>query len=286
MANWKEKWNYKPVFIGEINEETKNRFKVAQIQELFSVKSQVKTYCFNQIIQLIVSIANDILTSLNLPSIAISEEQVLLLTKKEFKDNVLMNEDDAGKCCTGYIYIIKQRDNVRLIHDLSHEISHLISFYRLKIKKRTKDKIAIDSESGYTVNIGTNSFLFDGLSEATTELFAYEIRKRFVEQTNFLTVKDAERLCNTLVYYEHISLIRVLLSIYAKGGLSKDLLFKSYIDGSNDFINTLKACSLKAYEQLMILDSHNYNILNTAFKIGGEKLEKEVNKELSYGFKE
>ncbi|PLX26534.1 hypothetical protein C0583_06955 [Candidatus Parcubacteria bacterium] len=284
MSDWVGKWNYKPKFIGDFDQDTMERFKVAQMQELFNVRTIQRTAFLNDILDKVIYFANEVLDDLLFPRIDISKEQFCLLTKKEFDEKVAMRDSDAGKCHTGFVYVMVNKDIVRFIHDLTHEISHLVSFYCLIIKKLSPCKQSVSNQQGYTINCRNGRHYFGGLDEATTELFARRIRKKIVDQTDLLSFEEWNKLCSFFVYIRNVSLLITLLTTYIESDISDKLLFKSYIDGSSDFLKAVERVLPGANKHLMTLEGDTMDVGVIAYRMGGKRLESAFKKELSYFF--
>jgi hypothetical protein len=277
MEIWKEKWNYSPVFIGKISDKTKSDFLLPKIAEIYNVSSlpwnDFESYAVTQILN-----ASENLFKLNgLRPIKVHNEQIIILDKDVFKDKLANSEEEVGKCSNGYIYVCRNEDRSKFLCDLAHELSHLFSFYSLAIKEEGGYRFIDVWKRGFSLIKENDKFFYDGLNEAATDLWSKVVlQKLFISYPDILDKEKKDEALNYYAYPFHASLLEELISKMTSNNILIWPLFKSYFDGSSDFLNLLKNELPTLVKPIKTMTSEKESALKVAEIIGGCLLLKKI----------
>lgn len=278
MKIWKEKWNYKPIFVNKVGKETRERFAMAQIAELYDVSSLTVSDFENSLIDKALDTSERLFKLNRIRPIIVCKEQVIVLNPVEFKNKIANKENDAGKCSSGYIYICRNKNKAIFLSDLLHELSHLYSFYSLEIREGGKQRFIKVSQTGYSI-ITSTELLYDGLNEATTDIFSKIIMKElFRRYPEILSVDEKDYALNYYGYPYHATLLEEIIFHLTEENVLLLPLLKSYIDGSSDFINQLKKELPQAVEVLKQMNNNSDSVFKAAFSLGGDDLVEKMKK--------
>jgi hypothetical protein len=233
MKIWKEKWNYKPIFIGNVSDQTKDAFALPVIIELYGVSSLPFNELESNLISKILKINKRLFQMNEIKPIIVNKEQIVILSQDDFKMKIADNETENGKCSNGYIYVCRNNDISVFLNELSHALSHLLSFYSLAIKEEDKIRHINVRQSGCS-NLWKK--YYDGLNEAVTELWSKVILREFFRiYPNILSEKEKDIALNYYGYPYHATLIEEIIYNLVDNNVLVWPLFKSYFFGSSDF---------------------------------------------------
>ncbi|NLZ74541.1 hypothetical protein GX917_01370 [Candidatus Falkowbacteria bacterium] len=273
MKMWKEKWNYSPVFVGDVSEQTKNDFSLPVIKELYNISSLPLNDAESGLISKILKVSNELFKINDIMPINICREQVRILHQSEFQEKVATKNTDQGKCLNGYIYVCRNNDISIFVSDLVHELSHLLSFYSLEIEESGKKRYINLKQSGYSIKGEGNIYNYDGLNEAVTELWSKIILQQlFNKYPTILGDEEKDKALNYYAYPYHVALVEeIIFNLTDKNSLIWPL-FKSYFDGSADFLRLLEEKLPKAFIALKGMNNDPQSVFETAYNIGGKRL--------------
>ncbi len=274
---WKGKWNYLAYFSKGINPHTRSRFQKARICKVYGVRT-LRRSCFERTaIQVAISALNEVLHDLGIKGVPISYDQILVLDLEKFIKEVNLGKRDRGAAAgNGFAYI--PRNNVRrarFIHDVTHELAHLASFYGLSLSKSGNKVMINQSRSGYSIWKPKRT-QFSGLNEAATEILAQLIRRKLPAEIG-LTEKERQELFNIGVYVPQCILVMGLLK---HSSLPLSLLLRSYIDGSDDFLRELGLRIPHAQQALSVMNLTDKSPRHAAKTIAGKKGEQMLEEEM------
>lgn len=273
MKKWKEKWNYHPNFLGEVSDQARRDFTPPRIANLYNVKSLDWTNFERKMIEKILAVSKNFFKVNVIKPIKVHSEQIIILDREEFKDKVSDRESDSGKCSTGYVYVCRNDDRSVFLNDFLHELSHLFSFYSLSIKENKKNRMIDMRQLGYSIKKFQEDCSYDGLNEAATELLAKSILREFLkENPNILTDKEVEKALYYLAYPYHATLLEEVIFNLTSDNVLVAPLFKSYFDGSHDFLDLLRKELPAAHLAFRKMDATKKSALEAAFLIGGSSL--------------
>lgn len=257
MANWHEKWNYRPIFVGEVSKGTRREFSVAQVAELYDITYLSWNDFESEVIAKILEISTSVLEINGIRPIKVHNEQIIILEKDVFLDKVANSENETGKCSNGFVYVCRNENKSVFVSDLSHELSHLYSYYSLQIKEDGEFRYIDTAQLGYSLLLGKNKHDYDGLNEAVTEMWSKVILSQlFREYPALLTESEQEEALSYYAYPYHAALIEEIIFKMTKDNVLALPLFKSYFDGSTDFLDLLN-------EELPLMGEHLRLMTNT-----------------------
>jgi len=262
MNSWKSKWNYAIEFEGDVDNKTRKLFQTPQINNIFDVKSLRHNSFEKRAIQDTIKATNRVLKRLSFPRIYISSNQFIILDRKEYETRVADNEFNGGKFSYGFVYLIRNKNKIKFLHDLTHEISHFVSFYGLSVTEIEDLRKMNLAKSGYSEK-KDEPYLFDGLNEAATELFSLQIKE---------ILGDFYQLPKNITsqYPEQVIIVEKLISSVKNKDLLMKLLFKSYIDGSEDFLDLMESEIPGSREHLKMLQADEKSPYTIARLMGEE----------------
>jgi hypothetical protein len=277
---WKEKWNYSPHFIGNINEDTKKDYSIAKIIKIHNVSSLTWTPLEEKIIRAIVNAGNNLFKINNFNQIRVFDRQIIILDDAVYKDRVKMSENEGGSCSFGYVYVRRRENLCDFIIDLAHELSHLFSFYSLSIKEDNKNKKRFINfhKLGFHLSDEEDkvSFYF-GINEAATDIWSKAILSEVIRTgflNDFLDKEKKDFILHNFAYDLHVKLIEEIVLNKIEG--SSFYFIKSYFDGSNDFCEFLEKKNPGVLPVLKNMDNTRESVINVAHEVGGEKLKDKI----------
>ncbi|MFC1678543.1 hypothetical protein ACFLZ9_02260 [Patescibacteria group bacterium] len=122
---------------------------------------------------------------------------------------------------------------------------------------------------------------FDGLSEAVTELFAYQILTALLVTTRLFTEKEIRDLLIPRVYFEHIMLLKQLLLATTTNDeeliFLKYVLFDDLLSGKYTLLQKLNQAIPGSVKILSKMDTKKESAHQAASQFGFD-LEKIINK--------
>lgn len=281
MKEWKQKWNYQPCYKGEVSAKTKKEFANAQIKELYDTSSFSWNDFEREAVTKVIELANYMLKVNGFKAIKICDKQIIILTDKEFVKKIREGQTEVGKYSSGYIYVCRNEDRAAFVSNLAHEISHLLSFYSLRIEEKERMRIVNLRQTGLSFKTEDGKCLFDGLNEAFTDIWAKVILIQvFQRYPNLLSKEEIkEALISNYGYLYHALLLEEILFKLTKNRVLVWPLFKSYIDGSLDFILAVENVLPAAAKALKVMSREKESALEVAFLIGGDELRKKISME-------
>ncbi len=191
----------------------------------------------------------DVLASINqnLGQLGFEENQLTvdrihIVSDEEFEAKVGAH---GGEYHKGHLYIRRQDDPLEFLRDLSHEMAHMSGFTRMVVtKKEGEQDITIEQRIGTRMhNPSTGKLFFEGLTEATTEMFAMEVRARLRDSQSMESVEHGE-----LTRYERykpqvIVLNHIIDRLAAHEGVDRwdifDDLQRDHVSGKAGFLKRL-----------------------------------------------
>lgn len=240
MRIWKEKWNYEPIFIGSVSDQTKNDFALPVIAELYDVSSLSFNNIENDLISKILRVCKKLFEINNVKPIVVNKQQIIILNQNVFKRKILNNDNETGKCSSGYVYVCRNNNIPVFLSELAHELSHLFSFYSLLIKEEYGKRYINVYRLGYYFKDG-DDVKYNGLNEAVTELLSKVILKElFKTYPDVLNANEKDEALNYYGYPYYVALLEEIIFNLDNSNFLTWLLFKSYFDGSSDFLKILK----------------------------------------------
>ncbi len=277
MEVWKEKWNYAPIFIGEVSAQTKFDFSLPQIAELYKVSSLVCNNFEKNVIAKILDISKNIFKINSLKPIKVHKKQIIILDRDVMVDKIVDSNKENGKCSNGYIYVCRNNNKSVFISDLSHELAHLHSFYSLGIIEQGESRCIETIRLGYSLKKSDVNYLYDGLNEAVTDLWSKVIlRELFRAYPEILTENEKKKALKYYAYPYHVTLLEEIIFNMTRGNVLVWPLFKSYFDGSSCFLDLLEKELLLSLEPIKKMTNQKESALKTAEMIGGSSLLQKV----------
>lgn len=273
MKIWKEKWNYKPVFVGKVSAETELYFSLPKINEIYNVSSVAWSDFESLVIAKVLSVSNYLLKVNNIRNIKVHKKQIIILKKDVFIDKVADRDDQGGKCSYGYIYVCRDENKVKFLSDLTHELSHLLSYYSLAISGSNNGKSVNLRKTGYSMFCEDGNFFYDGLNEAVTDLWPKVILKQlFRIYPGMLPEKQKEEALNFYAYPYHVTLLEEIIFNMTQDELLVWPLFESYFNGTSCFLSLLEKELPLSIEPIKKMTNQKESVLTTAEMIGGSSL--------------
>ncbi len=273
MITWKEKWNYLPVFIGEVSTNTKSDFLLPKIVKIYNVSSLPWNDFESYAITNILNASKNVLKVNGIKTIKVYNKQIIILDRDVFNDKVANSEEEVGKCSNGYVYVCRNKDKSRFLCDLAHELSHLLSFYSLIIKEEGDNRFIGVRKTGYTLIDEGDELFYDGFNEAVTDLWSKVIlQELFRLYPNTLNNKKKDEALNYYAYPFQVSLLKEIIFNITSNNILIWPLFKSYFDGSFDFLNLLEKELPISAEPIKTMTSQKESVFKTAEIIGGHSL--------------
>lgn len=276
MAVWKGKWNYKACFLGDVTEASRVKHSVAYIFKRYPVEMiDVNAFEMDAIFCALDGLES-LLGRLDLCSIPISLTQIIITTEKEFRSKVCGDPNVHGKTWAGLAYVYRQENKVAFLRTLTHEIAHLASFYRLRIKHfNGKDNASVANIGFCHYDVNRNVDYF-GFNEAATELFALELRKEIAAKYSLLSKKQSEDLLSSAFYLPQLVLLSNILYCCGNPAHARFILHRSYIKGTDDFYRLLNMWLPGASQKLSLLSRSQSSAFRVAEEIGGEPARNEL----------
>lgn len=183
---------------------------------------------------------NAFLRELGVEEMDMDDERVHVIDEEEF-GRAYGKPDVQGTAMYGHAYVIRNEDESRFVHDVTHELSHVVSYLALDATKITEGKnkglsctgvrksgMIFSPESGRVT-------LYAGFNEAVTEMFAKQVRKHSLDSLP-LGEQQKEDLVQSHVYIPQLEIVRRVLDEVAeddaeRDGLKKEL-FLDYLNGT------------------------------------------------------
>ncbi|MFA7050255.1 MAG: hypothetical protein WC164_04085 [Patescibacteria group bacterium] len=276
MDIWSEKWNYKPEFIGGVSKQTKDDFSLPKIAQIFDIEPLSWNDFEKNIIKKILESSYCVLEINQIKPIKVYEEQIIILSKDDYDSKIALGPDEAGRCSNGYLYICRNEDQVVFIHNLAHELSHLLSFYSLEIKERGKRRFINMKQSGYSIYGSRGASFYSGLNEAVTDLCAKLFLDYFLDgNENLFTRMERKNIVNYFSYPYHVALIETLI-FPEEDDLLAYAFFESYFTGANCFFEILERRKPGLLDILKNMNASEESALESALVIGGESLVEKI----------
>lgn len=273
MEAWGSKWNYLPVFSGEVSTKTIEGFSVAQIKKLYNAESLIWNDFEESIIDKALKIANDMFEGVGFKPISVDKKQLTILSLDQYESIISQSSTERGRCSNGHVYICRNSEKAYFIADLLHELSHLYSFYSLAVSEESKRRSIEMAQLGYAFYKQQDAQSFVGLNEATTELWSKVLMcELFKVYPKVLSEAEKDLALNYYAYPYHSSLIEEIVFKLTKDDVLLWPLLKSYFDGSNDFLDLLKKELPLASEAIEEMSSTKEAALSAAYRIGGDAL--------------
>jgi hypothetical protein len=190
----------------------------------------------------------DLFAWVGVEPISISPERIHVLTDEEFETKV--DAKAIAKTEFGHVYLRRTSDDERFVHDLTHELGHLASFWALQLRREGPDsrtyrislrRLGLLSNAGRP---GGHGMRFHGLDEGVTETFAHDLRRRLVSRAGCLVERLRKRLLSHWSYWPHVRLVEKLIEVVAPApeerGDARRRLFVDHLKGSYGFLKELQ----------------------------------------------
>lgn len=284
-----EKWNYKLYLTGSESPEkeaVRKSFQEESTAEIYNVRDLKRTKVEKQAIDTALTSTEQAIVDLGLTCPAINQESIHIVTAKEFETKV--DPESRGLTSFGNIYIIRDSNYPRFIHDLTHELSHLVSFYALNVKhsydeenKKGQNEVGL-RKSGFSFipKAGQSDPHFNGLDEAVTEMFAQKIREKYIQSRPELKDETKEFLVKKIVYWSHIMVIdQVISAITSNDEEYKQMeqdFFRDKITGESKVLKKISLYNKEWIKILYTMGSSDEDARNAAMQMGFTELAKKI----------
>lgn len=260
----------------------------ARLVDDFGLKELLKNKLEQKIGNALIAATRSVLENLRLGNIGkrieINESNIHIINEEEAGIIYPDNSADGWHNVSG-VYILRTQDRVQFTRVLSHELSHYISYRRDSFKYDDQ----ADRPKFKTHKTGLASFEEDrenfyGLMEATTELLAIEIRKKFIETESIFNLQEENTLKLGRAYVAQVRLLkRVIRDVASTNKEYEEVqqeLFKDHVVGTVNFLNRLKDKLPKAYGLLRDMGTDPAEVVLIARELGYAEIAEEVEKEL------
>jgi predicted metal-binding transcription factor (methanogenesis marker protein 9) len=267
-------------------EEIRKEFQEKPTPEVYDVRDLKRTDREQEIIDRSIASTEQAIADLGISCPTIHQDNIHILSPKEFHTKVEL--DKGGKTAYGHIYLVRKPDQSLFIHELTHELSHLVSFYAFRVKHEYNE------ESEQTTNIygmrkGGFAFIpkpeqkdahFEGLDEAATEMFAQHIRQKFIESNPTLNSDTKEFLQNKIVYWPHVMVIDKVISSITDSeeeyNKTKNDLFREKITGESTVLKKISQHNKEWVKILYEMGSSDEDAKHAAEQLGFFDLVQEI----------
>lgn len=272
--DWIGKWNYQVNFTKAVSSEDRDIFCKPQINQVYDFKSLKMTKFEIFIIGKILKIFEDFLKELGFEVVPIGLHQIIIVNKDEFEKKF---PHSLGKCIFGFIYIPRlTKERWRFISTLSHELAHLVSFYALSIGVRRDGHGSIKTiRLGYFDRKNGIFNHFNGLNEASTEMFAVLVREKIIA-SGLVVGKNAALLGSYITYAHPVIFLEKIFVLSGDQKIAKKMLIKSYIDGSTDFFDFIESRLPGTVACLRKMTPLKRSVFKAALAIGGQSLKNDI----------
>ena len=274
MKIWKEKKNYHAIFVGEVGDATWRKYSFAHIIDLFQFESLSWNQFEKRAIDQIINTNNYLLKINKFDPTIIHREQIVILEKEQFAAMVSRSEIEFY---SGYIYICRNDNRAQFISDLAREITRLSSFYSLRIEEKDDKKVVTVAQSGYSLKLSHQSYIYNALNEAVTELWSKQLLQQlFSVDKDFLSKEEKN---GALRLYNYPRQQRLLEEIFYKTEANTNLIkpmFKSYFNGSLDFLQILEDKLPLVLTSLRGMGKREKSVITAAYLIDGDELVKKI----------
>jgi hypothetical protein len=298
-----EKWNSKLYFRSDLEDKDEARkheeaYKGNLDHQIYSFNELEKTDFERQTIASVVNAYDQLLEELDIPKIAINVDQIHILNEDELLANVTQDKNHKGKWAFGHAYIARSTNPAKFIHDLTHELSHKISYYAISIDQKRSDNNEITNNiqlarTGYfsAKRFKEGKKIFAGVSEVATEMFAHEARQIFLKNDQTLNDSQKHELEYTTAYYCNVFLVMELIK---KVAINKDeqkelymKLLKGHIYGDYSFFKDIKYRHKDINKIMAQMEATPDGALKAAEQLGLNEAVDEINtlKNTTYDFK-
>lgn len=280
-TTWREKWNYGVEFLTPVEDITRKRFEVANINNVFNIQSLPWTKFETSLIEKLLLTRQRLFIQNNLSPIKVHKHQIIIIDDKTYDEIVKIKDGEGGKCQYGYIYVRRNEYICKFISDLTHELSHLDSLYVLSIKEKSlgRERTINQYKLGYCIqnDPAKDEYQYQGLNEAVTEMWSkIMINEVFGRYPRLISGKNMEETLNCFSYPYHVALLENLVFNLPKNDSLAQALFKSYFDGSSDFFDLLEKEIKGAKLILEKMDATDESVFEAAQSIGGEELKTKI----------
>lgn len=281
-----EKWNYKAyIHPSTLEKSLEREFAKPQFAEVYGVQELKKNKFEIAAIRDVLYAAHLFLKKLGLESMNLSRDQIHILDPEKISE--YFEPDAAGKTAFGNLYAQRNPNKMTFIHDLTHELSHFLSFYAINVTiAENSDERHINinmRRMGYTFRkpqAGYEESDFSGLDEAMTELFAHNLRSAFVENSDLLAEADERKLENYYVYYPQILIIKKLIESAAENEEQSQEyfteLFREHVTGKYDLLKKIEQKHRGAVKVLRNMGTETQDALEAAKKLGFDNVVREI----------
>jgi hypothetical protein len=181
------------------------------------------------------------LSSLGLPTIAVPNNRIHIVSRVEYDRKVCdLGLNDLASFSAGHIYVPREKDRARFFNSLSHEISHQVAFYGLRVRRRSWPI----EEVTYHVQMMQCGLIqwredfqkhFHAYGEAATEMFAKMIRHIACDGDHQLTAAETHAVKYLTAYGWSVQLVERLIDRCVSRRRSApelyDQLFRDHVRG-------------------------------------------------------
>lgn len=276
---WKGKWNYAPEFVGDVDDKIRSEFLLPLFINSRNIESDPWSDFEVKAIDVILNKSKALMIKNDILSVNVSNEQIIILTpfnyKEKFKDKFY--EECFAFSEMGIIYLMRRnhKDRWMFVKDFCHELSHLQSFYSLRVDSEKKNGLIDVYQTGLAKKNIDDSFSFKGLNEAVSEMWSKCIISSLVDEPLLFKNELEEAMISTM-YISQILLIEEIIHNLINNDNLFNILFKSYFFGSSHFIDFIENQIPGISEKLMNMGKSRESALKTAYNIGGEELEDRI----------
>ncbi len=220
--------------------------------------------------------AEDVVRRLSLGNIGkrigVTSNSIHVLTPSEMKDSQNDHRPALAYNYHGNAYvpqIDKDTSKEDFVLMTAHELAHGLSAHATAIKHHEGELRSVNFAAGLSFQNEEGEWLFYGMMEAVNELFAWQIRKSFLQKTeDFRGKKEQQALDQPVAYPGAVIVVRELLKDNGiagedeKGALSQ--LLRDHVTGHHVFLDTLGKYRPKVYDVLKKMGTETKDALQAA----------------------
>lgn len=183
------------------------------------------------------------------------------------------------------VYVLRTSDRVQFARVLSHELGHYVSYQRgsFRYGNDWAGLPEIERHNSGLASFEEGERSFYGIMEATTELFASEVRKKFCDKEVLFNLQEKNILNEERSYVAHVRLLKRIMQDVASTNeeyeeVRRELL-KDHIVGTANFLDRLKYKLPEVYVLLRDMGTDPGEVVIIAQKLGYVEIAEEVQNE-------
>ena len=182
---------------------------------------------------------NNLRNSLHLKPHNFSLDRFHILEPENFEKHINEDGRTAGECKDGHVFLVRGKDRVRFICDLTHELAHLYA-YRTVLIWFTNEVVNYKSvHDGLRRNF-YRSKKGEGLNEAVTEIIGHIVRTRMCDDNCGISSPEKMRVHRSWVYLPQTEVVDAVIdTLDPKRQPVIDCLFTDYFCGTDQFFQLL-----------------------------------------------